>query len=149
MEKSKEVALEYSNGEVTVVWKPYVCMHAKYCWRELPVVFNPNSRPWINMVATSTKRIIQQVKRCPSGALSYFYNDQQKEAADKSIQVVDIQALTGGPLLIDGIISITDEDFNVVEKCGKTAFCRCRRSENFPYCDGSHAKIQTEINNFK
>ena len=80
MEKSnKEVALEYSNGEVTVVWKPYVCMHAKYCWQELPVVFNPNTRPWINMVGTSTKQIIQQVERCPSGALSYFYNNPQKE----------------------------------------------------------------------
>lgn len=142
--ENKEVAREYSNGEITVVWKPYICIHAKYCWKELPEVFNPNSRPWINVTGSSTERIIQQVKRCPSGALSFLYNNRQKEIAGGETQVVDIQSLTDGPLLIDGNISITDESFSVVQKCGKTAFCRCRQSKNFPYCDGSHAKVQTE-----
>jgi uncharacterized Fe-S cluster protein YjdI len=72
----KEIIREYSNGEVTVVWKPAICIHAKYCWKELPEVFNTNVRPWVNVAGAPTERIVQQVKRCPSGALSYFYNDQ-------------------------------------------------------------------------
>ncbi|GHT64762.1 hypothetical protein FACS189451_12490 [Bacteroidia bacterium] len=140
----KEIALEYSNGEVTVVWKPYTCMHAKYCWKELPEVFNPNARPWINMAGSSTERIVQQVKRCPSGALSYFYNDPQRETADKETAEVDIQALPGGPLMVTGNVSFTDENHNVANKSGKMSFCRCRQSKNFPYCDGSHAKVHTE-----
>jgi uncharacterized Fe-S cluster protein YjdI len=71
----KELIREYSNGEVTVVWKPYICMHAKYCWKELPEVFNPNARPWVNADGASSERIVLQVKRCPSGALSYFHNN--------------------------------------------------------------------------
>jgi uncharacterized Fe-S cluster protein YjdI len=143
MEERKEVVKEYSNGEVTVVWKPGVCAHAKLCWQDLPEVFNPNNRPWVVATGSSTERIVQQVKKCPSGALSYFYNDPQKEAADKGTHEtheIVVQAIPGGPLLIDGDISFTDENANVVHKCGKTAFCRCRQSENFPYCDGSHAR---------
>jgi uncharacterized Fe-S cluster protein YjdI len=140
MEKEKEITREYSNGEVTVVWKPGICIHAKYCWTESPEVFNPNARPWVNVAGASSERIVRQVKRCPSGALSYFYNDPQKEVAGNETHVIDVQTVSGGPLLIDGNISLTDESFNVIQKSGKTAFCRCRQSENFPYCDGSHLR---------
>jgi uncharacterized Fe-S cluster protein YjdI len=32
-------------------------------------------RPWIKPEASSTERIIEQVKRCPSGALSFYINE--------------------------------------------------------------------------
>jgi len=60
----------YSNGEVTVVWKPGVCMHSAVCFRGLPKVFDPSRRPWIAIDAAPTKAIVEQVRRCPSGALS-------------------------------------------------------------------------------
>jgi uncharacterized Fe-S cluster protein YjdI len=66
---------KYSNEEVTVVWKPDICIHSGICFRGLPEVFDPRRRPWIEMDRSDTERIIQQVKRCPSGALSYFLND--------------------------------------------------------------------------
>ncbi len=71
--------LKYTNGEVTVVWKPDVCIHSKICWTELREVFDPFKRPWINMEGNTTERIIEQVKKCPSGALSYYMNDEKKE----------------------------------------------------------------------
>jgi uncharacterized Fe-S cluster protein YjdI len=70
----------YSNGEVTVVWKPNQCIHSTKCWKGLNEVFDPKRRPWINMQATSTDRIIEQVRKCPSGALSYFLNNENPEA---------------------------------------------------------------------
>ena len=63
---------EYTNGEVTIVWKPKLCIHSMICMNGLPSVFRPNEKPWINAESTSTEEIIQQVNRCPSGALSYF-----------------------------------------------------------------------------
>ncbi|MDR1610772.1 MAG: (4Fe-4S)-binding protein [Candidatus Symbiothrix sp.] len=146
MENKEEIVREYSNKEMTVVWKPHVCIHAKYCWQDLPEVFNPNNRPWVNVHGASSERIAQQVKKCPSGALSYFYNEAQKETNGKEIHEtceVDVQAIPGGPLLINGNISFTDENSNLTRKSGKTAFCRCRQSNNLPYCDGSHLEIKT------
>ncbi len=61
----------YSNGEVTVLWKPELCQHSKRCWTELRAVFDPQKRPWIDVQAAGTAEIMAQVRRCPSGALSY------------------------------------------------------------------------------
>jgi uncharacterized Fe-S cluster protein YjdI len=60
----------YSNGEVTVVWKPGVCKHTAICFRGLPGVFDPRRKPWIDLSKSSTEEIIRQVKACPSGAVS-------------------------------------------------------------------------------
>jgi uncharacterized Fe-S cluster protein YjdI len=60
----------YSNGEVTVVWKPHLCFHAGYCFEGLPKVFDPRRKPWIDPLAASTPEIKDQVGKCPSGALS-------------------------------------------------------------------------------
>ncbi len=72
-----EILKKYSNGEITILWQPALCTHSKNCWNRhtgLPEVFNPMERPWIRMEASTTERIIQQVKFCPSGALTFTYN---------------------------------------------------------------------------
>ncbi len=61
----------YSNDEITVIWKPNVCIHSKLCWTHLRAVFDPFVKPWIHMDGATTERIIEQVNQCPSGALSY------------------------------------------------------------------------------
>jgi uncharacterized Fe-S cluster protein YjdI len=66
---------KYTNGEVTVIWKPGICQHSTICWKNLREVFDPFVKPWINMQGASTGRIIEQVKRCPSGALSFVMNE--------------------------------------------------------------------------
>ena len=73
---------KYSNGEVTVIWKPDLCIHSANCWKNLNAVFNPKAKPWINVQGAPTERIIQQVNQCPSGALSYEMNDSIKEDAE-------------------------------------------------------------------
>ena len=64
------VIKHYSNGEITVVWKSGLCQHSANCVGGLPEVFNSKTNPWINVGAADTERIIAQVKKCPSGALS-------------------------------------------------------------------------------
>ena len=67
---------KYSNGKITIVWKPDLCMHSKNCWHGLPNVFSPEKRPWINLQSEDTERIIKQIDACPSGALSYYFNEK-------------------------------------------------------------------------
>jgi uncharacterized Fe-S cluster protein YjdI len=65
---------EYTNGDITVVWKPDVCKHSSLCWNGLIEVFNPKQRPWIDIDGASTEAIIAQVEQCPSGALTWYKN---------------------------------------------------------------------------
>ena len=71
----------YTNGEITVIWKPGVCLHSAKCVQGLGEVFNVNASPWINMDGSGTERIIKQVEQCPSGALSYLRNEKISNAA--------------------------------------------------------------------
>ena len=61
---------EYSNGEVTIIWKPDLCQHAGVCVKLLPQVYNPKDRPWIKPENGTAEEIRNQVAQCPSGALS-------------------------------------------------------------------------------
>jgi uncharacterized Fe-S cluster protein YjdI len=70
----------YTNGEITVIWKPGVCIHSAKCVQGLGEVFNVHARPWINMQGSGTNRIINQVEQCPSGALRYFRNEKISKA---------------------------------------------------------------------
>lgn len=74
-----EKKIEYPNKEITVVWKPGLCQHSGKCFTQLPQVFNPWIRKWINPNAAPSERIVDQVKRCPSGALSFYYNNKTEE----------------------------------------------------------------------
>lgn len=69
--------IRYTNGQVTVVWKPDFCKHSGRCVTQLPQVFDVKAKPWINAEGATTPAIIDQVGKCPTGALSYFYNDQK------------------------------------------------------------------------
>jgi uncharacterized Fe-S cluster protein YjdI len=70
MSEEKKIIKEYTNGEVTVVWQPHMCIHSKKCWKGLLPVFDPRRKPWVDMNGASSERIVAQVNECPSGALS-------------------------------------------------------------------------------
>jgi uncharacterized Fe-S cluster protein YjdI len=72
----KDITKTYSNGEVTIVWKPSLCIHSGICFRGLGEVFDPRKRPWITPENSTTEKIVEQVKKCPSGALSFTMNER-------------------------------------------------------------------------
>ena len=67
----------YKNEEITVIWQPGICKHSGICFRGLPGVFDPRRKPWIIMENAQTPEIIMQVKQCPSGALSFEFNNKE------------------------------------------------------------------------
>ena len=132
----KEIIKEYSNGELTIVWKPKTCIHAAECVKALPKVYNPKARPWLKIENATTQELKDQIKKCPSGALSYYMNDEN----DKETETLEtkVEVLENGPLLVYGTLKVTDKDGNTETKNKTTAFCRCGQSNNKPYCDGAH-----------
>lgn len=64
----------YANNGLTIVWKPDLCIHAGNCARGLPNVFQSREKPWIRQHEAYSQQIVDQIGQCPSGALSYYNN---------------------------------------------------------------------------
>ncbi|HRO42239.1 MAG TPA: (4Fe-4S)-binding protein [Flavipsychrobacter sp.] len=138
----KDITKHYSNGDITVVWKPGQCAHSALCWKGLTNVFNPKHRPWIKMNGAWTAEIIAQVEQCPSGALSYFRNAATENVFDLTSKVeTKVEVTSNGPLIIHGGITVKHKDGSETQHNSVIAICRCGASGNKPYCDGSHVRI--------
>ncbi len=132
---------EYSNDEITVVWKPDLCIHSGECVNGSPAVFKPNEKPWVQIEESSSDAIMKTIDKCPSGALSYKKKGEGVPADEAA--TIRIKATKNGPYLITGKVEIVDGDGNVKLCPGTTtALCRCGSSRTKPFCDGSHTNIK-------
>ncbi|WP_394992060.1 (4Fe-4S)-binding protein [Emticicia sp.] len=143
MEEQRKITKKYSNGEVTVVWQPHLCIHSTICFRGLPNVFDPRKRPWITPENADSEVIMKQIDSCPSGALTYMRANIDQENAIIDNETI-VETTQNGPLLVYGNISIKDSSGNLTKKHKVTALCRCGASKNKPFCDGSHLNVNFE-----
>ena len=129
----------YDKGDLTVTWQPAICIHSKRCWHNLPAVFNPAKRPWINTDGATAEQIIAQVKQCPSGALSNELSGKRVMDEEDAIEPkpanempapIKIECLKNGPLLVSGSMLVKKSDGTESIKEGAVAFCRCGGSAN-------------------
>ena len=144
---------EYTNGEITVFWKPLKCIHVTTCYRELIDVFNPRKRPWVDMNGAPTEEIIRVVNLCPTGALSYKYNDEKRSGKEESESdkpasgqkdqdpETEIRVMPDGPLVVKGNFTIVSSSGGRLRQMKMVSFCRCGHSKKMPFCDGTHRKI--------
>jgi glutamate synthase domain-containing protein 2/CDGSH-type Zn-finger protein len=127
---------EYAGKAVTILDNRDICSHAGFCTDGLPSVFRTDGEPWIDADGDTAERIIETVRKCPSGALSYAvdgveHRDQSDRPASVTVTAAGPYYLTGGSRL-DGAVwaaGASKEHF---------ALCRCGGSRRKPFCDGSH-----------
>lgn len=62
---------EYQQGKLTITWEAEKCTHSANCAKGLRTVFQPKEKPWIKLDVESDEKIVEQIKKCPSGALGY------------------------------------------------------------------------------
>lgn len=65
---------QFTNGEITVSYEPKKCIHANKCFSGLADVFRSSVIPWIDLDGAKTSKIVNQIRKCPSGALNFKYN---------------------------------------------------------------------------
>ena len=70
---------EFTNREITVTYEPKKCIHAGKCCDGLAAVFRSTVIPWIDLEGAESHKIIDQIKQCPSGALSYVLKKELAE----------------------------------------------------------------------
>ena len=131
---------KYIKEDLTVIWQPDLCIHSTKCFQGLPEVFNPSNRPWVNLDASSIEKIKNQVNICPSGALSQL-NKGEINSIHNDNGILEANVTDNGPILIKGPVVVTYNGKQELIESKTIAFCRCGSSDNKPFCDGSHKKI--------
>jgi len=126
---------DYVGREIVIHDNRGVCSHDGACLRLLPQVFRKKERPWIDPDGASVEEIIETIRQCPSGALSYSLGGQRYGEHGRE---VGIRVVKGGPLEVSGGIALDCQ-------CGSRpaceehyCLCRCGHTKNSPFCDGGH-----------
>ena len=130
---------EYRSERVVVSFDPKRCIHARYCVRGLPEVFDPSERPWVRPEQAQPDRVAEVVMRCPTGALQFERRDDG--AAEPIPQENVIAVGADGPLYVRGGILIEGPLGEPLFEDTRVALCRCSESHNKPFCDNSHKQV--------
>jgi uncharacterized Fe-S cluster protein YjdI len=128
----------YEGPGIHVEWRADRCIHTARCLGALPAVFDTSARPWINVDAATPSEIADAVQQCPTGALRYTGEGLPPDGGGTE---VSIEAQPNGPLFVRGPVSVTDHEDRPITEEPRMALCRCGASENKPFCDNTHKKI--------
>jgi len=115
-----------------------LCASARFChraggtWNLTMQSNNPDSK----------KIAIEEAGSCPAGRL-VVWDKKTKKAIEplfeQSIGLVeDPQTGLSGPIWVRGGIPVESADGTVYEIRNRVTLCRCGKSSNKPFCDGSH-----------
>jgi CDGSH-type Zn-finger protein/ferredoxin len=129
---------DYRAREIVVHDNRAICAHAGHCSDGLPSVFKYREEPWIDPAGAKVEAIIETVRTCPSGALSYSlggveHRDQQREPA--------VTVSKDGPYAVVGSVQLMDQSWGEGASREHYTLCRCGSSKNKPFCDGTHWSV--------
>lgn len=114
------------------------CDHSRFCLRSggIRELIQQSDDPEARQTA------IEEAMICPSGRLVLWDKKTNKpfenEYEPSLVLVVDRQKGCEGPLWVRGGVPIQSADGSLYESRNRVTLCRCGKSENKPYCDGSH-----------
>lgn len=128
----------YPAARITIHDNRSICAHAGHCTDGLNSVFRYKSEPWIDPAGDAVEAIIETIRRCPSGALSYTLDgvegaDQEREPA--------ITVTKDGPYAVTGGVGLLEPSWAQGASTEHYTLCRCGGSKNKPFCDGTHWSI--------
>ncbi|WP_232661926.1 CDGSH iron-sulfur domain-containing protein [Pseudonocardia sp. TRM90224] len=126
----------YPAGEVTVHDDRTVCAHFGQCTTRLPAVFRADAEPFVDTAAGSPEKISDVVAGCPSGALSFVTGTDP--APTEIDHEPSITPIVDGPYRVEGGVEVVSATGEPYERRARQTLCRCGRSRNKPFCDGSH-----------
>ena len=91
---------------------------------------------------SARKIAIKTARNCPSGRL-IAWDKKTKAPYEKkfkpSIEIIeDPQVKVSGPIWLKGGIELESSDGTKYETRNRMTLCRCGKSNNKPFCDGSH-----------
>jgi CDGSH-type Zn-finger protein len=137
----KDKRKDYVSKKITIHDNRRICSHAAECVNNLPSVFKLKSRPWINPDAAEVEEIVDTIRKCPSGALSYSIDSIEYRDQDDRNPMVTVSK--DGPYVITGGVELMGDNIRFGDGASKEHYtlCRCGASNIKPFCDGMHKVI--------
>lgn len=135
-DRKKDKVKDYKGENITIHDNRGICCHDGACTKLLPEVFRQTERPWIDPDGASPGIIIEVIEKCPSGALTFSLGSKRYKDFGQNEQLVKF--VKDGPIEIEGGIEFIDCDGSIPECEEHYTLCRCGKSKNKPFCDGSH-----------
>jgi CDGSH-type Zn-finger protein/ferredoxin len=128
----------YRGRRITLHDNRSICSHAGHCTDGLPSVFKYGAEPWIDVDGAAAEAIIEAVRNCPSGALSYSIDDipPPEEPREPVITITK-----DGPYAVAGDVELIGGRWAHGASSRRYTLCRCGGSKNKPFCDGTHWSI--------
>ena len=134
---AKDKVKSYAGPGITIHDNRSVCIHAAECTKGLDRVFKYGERPWIDAAGATPQEVVETVHRCPSGALTYAMNGEEKAPESWPPSIV---VMKDGPYAVLGV-DLPGVTFAQGVSHQRYTLCRCGASRNKPFCDNSHAEI--------
>ena len=133
----------YEGQQIEIFDNRGICAHSGFCTDRLASVFHVGQEPFIAPSGGRLDEIIQAVKACPSGALSYGIDGVESRAQVDRTRSASVEVSKDGPYRITGGVRLVDElgnDVPRVEGSSREHFslCRCGHSQIKPFCSGMH-----------
>ena len=125
----------YPGKKITIHDNRGICSHAGFCTDRLKEVFRMGIEPWIDPDGAGVEKIVEIVRMCPSGALSYTIEEERHTAFETNPA---LKLDEDGPITVKGGIRLVDVDKGQGASDEHYALCRCGGSKNKPFCDGTH-----------
>ena len=132
---SQNKRVSYKGKRITIHDNRGICSHAGFCTERLAAVFRMRKEPWIDPDAAAAGEIIETIKRCPSGALSYSIDGVEHRDQERPPRVT---VTKDGPYAVTGGIKLMGQTMGEGSSEEHYTLCRCGASKNKPFCDGSH-----------
>ncbi len=134
-DRTPDKRTDYKGKGITIHDNRGICAHAGFCTDGLKEVFRTKQEPWIDPDGASVEKVVEAVKKCPSGALSCTV-DGTEHRDRKSENMVYVAP--NGPYAIKGGVELEGVEWGEGASKEHYDLCRCGDSKNKPFCDGAH-----------
>lgn len=137
-EKYLKQANKISGPELNLTDARSFCSSARFChlaggtWNNVENSDNPEAK----------QNAIKSACNCPSGRLVVYDKNTGQPIEPKHKQSIglieDPQAGVSGPVWLKGGVTLESNNGIKYETRNRMTLCRCGKSQNKPFCDGSH-----------
>ncbi|KZX10291.1 iron-binding zinc finger CDGSH type [Methanobrevibacter filiformis] len=128
---------DIETDKVKLIDRTIFCDHSRFCLREggIRKLIDDGTEESIEIA-------IEEAKNCPSGRLTLI-NKENNESSESEyereiIMIYDSGEKVQGPIWVRGGIEIESSNGDNYDIRNRITLCQCGKSENKPFCNGSH-----------